>query len=123
MAVICFKPDFKLYNNGSSISAASNVFQNPGTAQQLLSNPVVAEAAMQYGQGLVNMGQSYLDQNVRTLGIDIYSLASRQSCCLFSQPYDKRLACEIIMIYVCVGESICTRIKEILRSRYQLRIA
>ncbi|XP_003385766.1 PREDICTED: protein YIF1B-B-like isoform X1 [Amphimedon queenslandica] len=35
-----------------------------GTAQSLLSNPMVAGAAVQYGQGLVNMGQSYIDQTV-----------------------------------------------------------
>lgn len=36
-----------------------------GTAQTFLSNPMVTGAAVQYGQGLVNMGQSYIDQTVR----------------------------------------------------------
>ena len=32
--------------------------------EQLLSNPVVAQTAMHYGQGLVSMGQQYLDSSV-----------------------------------------------------------
>lgn len=34
-------------------------------AQQLLNNPVVANAALQYGQGIMNVGQRYIDQEVR----------------------------------------------------------
>ena len=43
-------------------------FPPMGQAQQLFSNPVVAEAAMQYGQGLVDMGQSYIDRSVSVCG-------------------------------------------------------
>ena len=39
-------------------------FPHVGTAQQLLSNPMVTQAAVNYGQGLVDMGQSYIDRSV-----------------------------------------------------------
>lgn len=42
-------------------SPAMTSFSSVGAT---LSNPIVTEAAVQYGQGLVNMGQSYLDRNV-----------------------------------------------------------
>ena len=40
-------------------------FPHVGTAQQLLSNPMVTQAAVNYGQGLVDIGQSYIDRSVR----------------------------------------------------------
>ena len=46
-------------------SSGTPSFPNVGTAHQFLANPVVAEAAAQYGHGLVTMGQSYLDRNVQ----------------------------------------------------------
>lgn len=39
-------------------------FPHVGTAQQLLSNPMVTQAAVNYGQGLVDIGQSYIDRSV-----------------------------------------------------------
>ena len=36
-------------------------------AQQLFSNPVVTNAAMQYGQGIMSAGQRYIDEQVREI--------------------------------------------------------
>lgn len=48
----------------SIVCSSGPSFPSIGTAQHFLSNPMVTEAALQYGQGLVNMGQSYLDRGV-----------------------------------------------------------
>lgn len=66
-----------------------------------LSNPIVTEAAVQYGQGLVNMGQSYLDRNVYII---IYIYKDQYSYNYTNSYY----------YCLCVGEPFCSWIKEIL---------
>ena len=54
----------QLYFFASGVSSAPPM----DMAQQLLNNPVVANAALQYGQGIMNVGQRYIDQEVRERG-------------------------------------------------------
>jgi hypothetical protein len=66
------QPAPQLFEDTSGSGGSS--FPPVGTAQQLLSNPMVTEAAIQYGQGLVSMGQSYLDSTVNKYapGLKVY---------------------------------------------------
>lgn len=62
------------FNDYPTISPSSGAFPTLDTAQQLLSNPMVTGAAMQYGQGLVNMGQSYVDKIVSTSNYETFTV-------------------------------------------------